>query len=73
MSLLRRIEQGHTNSQTGEGEGGQRSPNQPARRVNPSGVGTQRDTFSDLKIRVQNRLLAELDPSMDVSSCSGDM
>jgi pilus assembly protein CpaF len=27
----------------------------------------QRDTYQDLKVRVQNKLLAELDPSMDVS------
>src|SRR3990170_3711044 len=27
----------------------------------------QRDTYYDLKTRVQNKLLAELDPSMDVS------
>jgi pilus assembly protein CpaF len=37
-------------------------------RSNPaSGANTQRDTYSDLKTRVQNRLLAELDPTMDVT------
>jgi len=35
--------------------------------VPPPGVSAQKDTYSDLKTRVQNRLLAELDPSMDVS------
>jgi pilus assembly protein CpaF len=70
MSLLRRIEQGHATSQPGEGEGGAKTPGQPPRRVAPSGVSTQRDTFSDLKTRVQNRLLAELDPAMDVSRVS---
>jgi pilus assembly protein CpaF len=30
-------------------------------------VSSQRDTYTDLKNRVQTRLLAELDPSMDVS------
>jgi pilus assembly protein CpaF len=30
-------------------------------------VAAQRDTLTDLKTRVQNRLLAEIDPSMDVS------
>jgi pilus assembly protein CpaF len=34
--------------------------------VAPPGAG-QRDTYYDLKTRVQNKLLAELDPSMDVS------
>jgi len=35
-------------------------------RVSPPGAA-QRDTYYDLKTRVQNKLLAELDPSMDVS------
>ena len=38
-----------------------------SRRVAPPGVSAQRDTYSDLKTRVQNRLLAELDPSIDIS------
>ncbi|MBE0410746.1 MAG: CpaF family protein [Anaerolineales bacterium] len=70
MSLLRRIEQGHTTPQSEEGEGGSKAPHQPARRVPQPTVSTQRDTFSDLKLRVQNRLLAELDPKMDVSKVS---
>jgi pilus assembly protein CpaF len=37
-----------------------------ARKVAPPGA-IQRDTYFDLKTRVQNKLLAELDPSMDVS------
>jgi len=37
-----------------------------ARRVAPPGQA-QRDTYYDLKTRVQNKLLSELDPSMDVS------
>jgi pilus assembly protein CpaF len=37
-----------------------------ARRVAPPG-SAQRDTYFDLKTRVQNKLLAELDPSMDVN------
>ncbi len=40
------------------------------RRVAPPGVNSQRDTYLDLKSRVQNRLLAELDPSMDISKVS---
>jgi pilus assembly protein CpaF len=31
------------------------------------GATAQKDTYYDLKTRVQNRLLAELDPSMDIS------
>jgi pilus assembly protein CpaF len=41
-----------------------------ARRVVPPGVGSQKDTYSDLKTRVQNRLLSELDPSMDITRVS---
>ena len=38
-----------------------------ARRVVPPGVSGQKDTYTDLKTRVQNRLLSELDPSMDIT------
>jgi len=38
-----------------------------SRRVAAPGVSTQRDTYLDLKTRVQNRLLSELDPGMDIS------
>ncbi|MBN2548617.1 MAG: CpaF family protein [Anaerolineales bacterium] len=72
MSLLKRIEQGQgktpQNSGGGEsGEGASRLVNLQARRVAPPGVSSQRDTYMDLKTRVQNRLLAELDPTMDIS------
>lgn len=70
MSLLRRIEesQGKKPAQSSEGgDGTTRSLNIQARRVAPPGVQSQRDTYLDLKVRVQNRLLAELDPSMDIS------
>ncbi len=45
----------------------QKVVNIQARRVAPPGVSPQRDTYMDLKTRVQNRLLAELDPSMDIN------
>jgi pilus assembly protein CpaF len=69
MSLLKRIEQGQGNSpQPGEnGDAKTRLMALQARRVAPPGVSSQRDTYLDLKTRVQNRLLAELDPSMDIS------
>ena len=71
MSLLKRIEQGQgkpTSQSGGEnGEGSSRFVNLQARRVAPPGVSAQKDTFLDLKSRVQNRLLAELDPTMDIS------
>ncbi len=67
MSLLKRIEQGQAGS-TGNGDAEARSRLMAvqARRVAPPGVA-QRDTYLDLKTRVQNRLLSELDPGMDLS------
>jgi pilus assembly protein CpaF len=69
VSLLKRIEQGQTNTTTsGNGSSGSSQLGKIRSRNNPSGAGTvQRDTYSDLKTRVQNRLLAELDPTMDVT------
>ena len=77
MSLLKRIEQGQgkTPQQPGEAAGGGESASrltnlQQARRIAPPGVSAQRDTFLDLKTRVQTRLLAEIDPTMDISKVS---
>jgi pilus assembly protein CpaF len=77
MSLLRRIEQGQGGSSNppqqpsgqGSGSGGDNSrlSNVQARRVNAPITAPQAGTYFDLKSRVQNRLLAELDPSMDIT------
>jgi len=75
MSLLRRIEQGQGNSgngqqppSSGQGSGGGGGiSNVQARRVNAPITAPQAGTYFDLKTRVQNRLLAELDPSMDIT------
>lgn len=70
MSLLKRIEQGQGNTpQTPADEAANKArvTSLQARRVAAPGVASQRDTYIDLKTRVQNRLLAELDPSMDIS------
>lgn len=80
MSLLKRIEQGQPKTQPLNGTGSlsensvsmnsnsqPKVSNMPGRRVVPPGVSPQRDTFLELKTRVQNRLLAEMDPSMDIS------
>jgi pilus assembly protein CpaF len=75
MSLLKRLEQGQEEGKsppqepgvpTGAGEEGSRLSSLQARRSAPPG-SAQRDTYLDLKTRVQNRLLAELDPGLDVS------
>jgi len=82
MSLLKRIEQGQgkpVQPLSGSSENlPQNTPpsslpspsrlgNLQTRRVAPPGVSSQKDTYLDLKTRVQNRLFAELDPSMDIS------
>lgn len=83
MSLLKRIEQQvsgkppEQNPASPKPQSPAAAPGSPAgaaagvslqaRRVVPPGANTQKDTLTDLKNRVQNRLLAEIDPSMDVS------
>ena len=74
MSLLKRIEQG----QGGSPEQSAGTPSSPggdasrlsslqARRVSAPSAAPQAGTYFDLKTRVQNRLLAELDPSIDIT------
>jgi pilus assembly protein CpaF len=70
MSLLKRIEQGKSaQTQNGQAPGANQPSlmNMPARRVVLPGVIQQKDTYTDLKTRVQNRLLSELDPATDIS------
>jgi pilus assembly protein CpaF len=76
VSLLKRIEQGQasqTQSPAGGGAvgtaaGGTARVAPPIERKRPpQAPGGARDTYYDLKARVQNKLLSELDPSMDVS------
>lgn len=79
MSLLKRIEQGQSgsslpqqpaagsgNAPAGGGDNSRLSSLQ-TRRTNAPITAPQAGTYFDLKTRVQNRLLAELDPSMDIS------
>lgn len=71
MSLLKRIEQGRNgqppSEQASSASGQSNLISSQARRVIPPGVSGQKDTYTDLKTRVQNRLLSELDPSMDIT------
>ena len=67
MSLLRRIEQGQDGQPSDEEQGQSRLMGLQSRRVAPPGTDGQYDTYFDLKTRVQNRLLAELDPTLDIS------
>lgn len=74
MSLLKRIEQGQgkpseQSIDTPQASGGDASrlSSLQARRVSAPSATPQAGTYFDLKTRVQNRLLAELDPSMDIN------
>jgi len=74
MSLLKRIEQGQGGTPSADqppsgnqgGEGSRLSSLQ-ARRVNAPITSPQAGSYFDLKTRVQNKLLSELDPSMDIT------
>lgn len=74
MSLLKRIEQGQgkpseqsIGTPQASGEDASRLSSLQARRVSAPSATPQAGTYFDLKTRVQNRLLAELDPSMDIN------
>lgn len=63
MSLLRRIEKGQPSAQQPSTPTG---PGAPVSRPTPA-PSPLRDTYRDLKTRIQNKLIDELDPTMDVS------
>ena len=72
MSLLKRIEQGQGGNSSGgssdnQGGEGSRLSSLQARRVNAPTTSPQAGSYFDLKTRVQNKLLSELDPSMDIT------
>ncbi len=74
MSLLKRIEQGQGSGPSGQppspdNQGGESSrlSSLQARRVNAPITSPQAGSYFDLKTRVQNKLLSELDPSMDIT------
>lgn len=73
MSLLKRIEQGQgggsSNQPPSDNQGGESSrlSSLQSRRVNAPITSPQAGSYFDLKTRVQNKLLSELDPSMDVT------
>ncbi len=70
MSLLKRIEQGQSQTPQQEDLSASRLAELRSRRPasqSPAGQTGTRDAYFDLKTRVQNKLLGELDPSMDVN------
>jgi len=60
VSLLKRIEKERQTS-------GQASSGKSAMRVRRQPASPARDAYVDLKARIQNKLIADLDPTMDVS------
>ncbi|MDX1663802.1 MAG: CpaF family protein [Candidatus Promineifilaceae bacterium] len=70
MSLLKRIERNQSHPSPSDGEATANSKLQELRvkRSSPS-VGS-RDAFLDLKNRIQQKLIAELDPGIDISQTS---
>jgi pilus assembly protein CpaF len=68
MSILKRLQGNDTPTQPGPaGTDPLHNPGLQPRRVSaPASSGAQ-DTYQDLKTRVQNKLLSNLDPTMDVS------
>jgi pilus assembly protein CpaF len=72
MSLLKRIEQGQgsesqESGQSGSGSDSSRLSSLQTKRTNAPITSPQAGSYFDLKTRVQNKLLAELDPSMDIT------
>ncbi|MGD0709012.1 MAG: CpaF family protein [Anaerolineaceae bacterium] len=73
MSILKRIQPGDgspQNTQPGQGDAAKGTSSLQARRVAAPPVSSAQDTYQDLKNRVQTKLLAGLDPSMDVTKTS---
>jgi len=64
VSLLRRMEKKGT---SGTPSAGKQKPRESTPSPKRRAVSATRDAYMDLKTRIQNRLVAELDPSMDVS------
>ncbi len=65
MSLLRRMEKKSPSQSTAKRKPA--SGSKPPSGVQRRAVPRARDAYKDLKTRVQNRLIADLDPTMDVS------
>lgn len=62
MSLLRRIEKGGS-----KGEGDQSGSGAGRAPANRKATPGAQEGYADLKTRIQNKLLSELDPSLDIS------
>jgi len=82
MSILRRIQSGDQSANPAPNQqpanpGGPMQPGAPSmggqmqqRRIISNAGQSSQDTYQDLKTRVQNKLLSEIDPSVDVTKVS---
>lgn len=71
MSILKRLQGGDSSQSGGDQQGNsQRNPAMQARKITAPQSTSAQDTYQDLRGRVQNKLLASLDPSMDVTKTS---
>lgn len=68
MSILRRLQGGEGNHTSGDNRNeGSRNINTQTRRLSAPATPGSFEAVQDMKTRVQNKLLASLEPSMDVS------
>jgi len=67
MSLLRRIEKSQELTSNGAGDQSERATRLEDLRMRRTPAAQPRDTFQDLKSRIHSKLLAELDPKIDVT------
>jgi pilus assembly protein CpaF len=67
MSLLRRIEKTQQVTNQPAAEPGERPTRLEDLRIKRTPAAPVRDTFNDLKTRIHKKLIAELDPKMDVT------
>lgn len=68
MSILKRL-QGSEQQDPGSGDS-QKGTSLQARRIAAPPTSSGQETYRDLKTRVQNKLLASLDPAMDITRIS---
>lgn len=67
MSLLKRIERSQQPAAPSGGDTGSSASKMRELRVRRQAASPVRDQYTDIKTRVQNRLIAEIDPQMDMS------
>jgi pilus assembly protein CpaF len=70
MSILKRLQGNEQEKPTGQGGDARGGSAMQARRITAPPTTSQQDTYTDLKTRVQGKLLANLDPATDIRKTS---